>query len=77
MFAQPSSPGEWAEHAIHGDQIRHFEEHGFVAGIPVLDGQQVEQLREQLARLMDPSHPGHSLFYEFHSNESNDPETRS
>ena len=75
MFEQPSSPGEWAEHAIRSDQIHHFEEHGFVSGIPVLDGQQVELLREQLARLMNPSHPGHSLFYEFHSNESKDPET--
>ncbi len=75
LFPQPSSPGEWAEHAIRSDQIRHFEEHGFVSGIPVLDGQQVELLREQLARLMNPSHPGHSLFYEFHSNESIDPET--
>ena len=31
---------------------------------------QIEVLRDELARLMDPAHPGHELFYEFHSNES-------
>ena len=28
-----------------------------------------------LAGLMDPSHPGHHLFYEYHTNESKDPNT--
>ena len=33
----------------------------------------IEILREELAGLFDPQHPGHELFYEFHSNESPDP----
>jgi hypothetical protein len=28
-----------------------------------------------LSLLIDPSHPGHDLFYEFHSNESAEPST--
>ena len=35
----------------------------------------MEILRQELAELLDPTHPGHSLFYEYHSNESSDPDT--
>ena len=42
-------------------------------GIRILDERQVEMLRGELAGLLDPHHPGHELFYEYHSNESIDP----
>jgi ectoine hydroxylase-related dioxygenase (phytanoyl-CoA dioxygenase family) len=35
----------------------------------------VERIRKELAEIADPKHPGHKLFYEFHSNESTDPST--
>jgi hypothetical protein len=44
-----------------------------LSGIRILDDDQVEQLREELKDLMNPTSEGHSLFYEFHSNESLDP----
>ena len=75
LFMQPTTRDQWSDHAISRPQLDHFEKHGFVSGIPVLQPEQVEVFREQLSRLMDPSHPGNSLFYEFHSNESNDPDT--
>jgi hypothetical protein len=34
----------------------------------------VETLRKELTDLADPKHPGHELFYEYHSNESTDPD---
>jgi ectoine hydroxylase-related dioxygenase (phytanoyl-CoA dioxygenase family) len=34
----------------------------------------VETLRKELVDLADPKHPGHELFYEYHSNESTDPD---
>ena len=40
---------------------------------PLVFAGEVDVLREQLALLTDASHPGHSLFYEYHSNESADP----
>jgi ectoine hydroxylase-related dioxygenase (phytanoyl-CoA dioxygenase family) len=55
------------------EQVAHFEQQGYVAGVRILDDDQVDVLREQLALLVDPKHPGHDLFYEFHSNESADP----
>ena len=36
---------------------------------------QVEVLNKELAEIADPAHPGHALFYEFHSNESADPDS--
>lgn len=57
------------------EQLEHFREHGYVAGIRLCDGRQVDALREALARLADTAHPGHGLFHEYHSNESTNPDT--
>jgi len=55
-------------------QIHQFQEQGYLSGIRILDDEQVEILREELLEIMDPQHPGHHLLYEFHSNESEDPD---
>ncbi len=60
---------------LSAEQLAFYEEHGYVAGIRVLDGAQIEALRAELQDLTDPDHPGNELFYEFHSNESSDPNT--
>src|SRR5215211_1348009 len=61
-------------YALTNDQVAFYHEHGYIAGIKVLDDEQINALREELAALADPAHPGHELFYEFHANESADPE---
>lgn len=55
------------------EQVEQFHELGYVSGIRVLSEDQVEQLRSELAELVDPAHPGNELFYEYNSNESVDP----
>ena len=70
LFNRPDSPGEWMDYALSRRQLDSFEENGFLAGIPMLEPDQLEQLRAELAKVLDPSHPGNSLFYEFHLNES-------
>ena len=75
LFPQPASPEEWAAHQLSPDQIAHFVEHGYVAGIQLLDDAQIEALRGALAEMTDPEHNGHELFYEYHSNESDHPDT--
>jgi ectoine hydroxylase-related dioxygenase (phytanoyl-CoA dioxygenase family) len=60
---------------LNAAQVGFFHEHGYLAGVRVLSDAQVEILRGELVALMDPSHPGRSLFYEYHSNESPDPST--
>ena len=55
------------------DQVRFYRDNGYLAGVKVLGDEQLAVLRNELAELIDPAHPGHELFYEFHANESADP----
>jgi ectoine hydroxylase-related dioxygenase (phytanoyl-CoA dioxygenase family) len=73
LFRWPTNAEAWNQYRLSIDQIDFFHEHGYLAGIRALNDEQVETLRRELAELIDPNHPGHHLFYEFHSNESTDP----
>lgn len=75
LFHWPASPEEWQQYELKQEQIDFFRQYGFVSGIKMLDEKQVEAIRNELAEIADPTHPGHELFYEFHSNESTDPST--
>lgn len=56
-------------------QIDFFEANGYVSKVRILSELQVERLRSELADLFDPQHDGHELWHEYHSNESDDPDT--
>ncbi len=73
LFARPTSPEDWQQYQISEDEIAFFWENGYVSGIPVLNDEQVDVLRADLERLVNPSEPGNELFHEYHSNESADP----
>jgi ectoine hydroxylase-related dioxygenase (phytanoyl-CoA dioxygenase family) len=73
LFRMPQTPKEWQPYRLTEQQVQFFHENGYLSGIPLLTDEQVEVLRSQLAEIIDPRHPGNHLFYEFHSNESNDP----
>ncbi len=70
LFKWPTCKEEWEQYRLSEDQVRHFHEFGYVSGIKLLDVHVIDQLREELDQLVNPEHPGNSLFYEFHSNES-------
>lgn len=55
------------------DQVEHYREFGYVSGMKGLTEAQADQLLAELTPIMDPAHPGNSLFHEFHTNESPDP----
>ena len=74
LFQLPATPAEWQPYRLSAEQVAFFHEHGYLAGLRLLSEAQVETLRNQLVELMDPAHPQHALFYEFHSNESVDPQ---
>jgi ectoine hydroxylase-related dioxygenase (phytanoyl-CoA dioxygenase family) len=63
-----------SRYQLTDDQVRFYEENGYLAGVKMLDEEQLNALREELAALVDPAHPGHELFYEFNANESADPQ---
>ena len=75
MFNLPKTREEWEPYKLNAEQIAHYHENGYLSGIKLLDEGQVDILREELNQIMDPKHPGHHLFYEFHSNESQDPDS--
>ena len=73
LFYWPTTASEWAPYRLSTEQIAFFHENGYLAGIKMLEEEQVDRLLKELEEVMDPQHPLHSLFYEFHSNESTDP----
>ena len=75
LFNWPGSPEEWEQYKLSDAQVEFFKVNGFLSGVKMLDNRQVERIRTELAEIANPKHPGHELFYEFHSNESTDPST--
>jgi ectoine hydroxylase-related dioxygenase (phytanoyl-CoA dioxygenase family) len=66
--------GDRRSFSLTEEQVDFYRENGYLAGVKVLNDEQLEVLRGQLAELIDPAGvPGHELFYEFHANESADP----
>src|SRR5213083_3379250 len=75
LFLLPTSPEDWNRYRLTKDQIEFFHTNGYLAGIRLLNDEQIAVLRGELTDLINPNHPGHHLFYEFHSNEAIDPAT--
>ena len=75
LFHWPTSKSDWEKFKLTDKQVSFFNDNGFLAGIKMLDDAQVNFLRNELSEVADTSHPAHSLYYEFHSNESADPST--
>jgi len=73
LFKQPKNKEEWDQYRLSDEEVSHFHEQGYVAGIQLLNDAQVEVLRNDLDEILNPEHPAHHLFYEFHSNESENP----
>jgi hypothetical protein len=69
----PTRRADWDRYRLSEEQLKFFDANGYLAGIRILDDRQVDVLLAELAELVDPFHPGNSLFYEYNSNESVDP----
>ena len=63
-----------SRYRLSKEQVEFYHEYGYLAGIRMLNDKQLAALRQELASLVDPTHPGHELFYEFNANESADPQ---
>ncbi len=74
IFKQPQSDEEWEQYKLSDEQIEYYNEFGYVSGIKLLEDWQVDVLNKELAEIVNPQHPAHHLFYEFHSNESANPD---
>jgi Phytanoyl-CoA dioxygenase (PhyH) len=74
LFKWPETKDEWEQYKLSKEQLEFFDEYGYLSTIKLLEDWQVDKLNVELAEIADPAHPAHHLFYEFHSNESSDPE---
>lgn len=74
LFPRLSAEAAWERYALPEASVAFFREHGYLSNIKLLEDEQVERLRGELEDLARPDHPGHHLFYEYHSNESGDPD---
>jgi len=75
LFKHPANREDWEPYRLTKEQVEFFHHRGYLAGLRIFSDQQIETLRTELMELIAPKHPGHDLFYEFHSNESTDPAT--
>jgi len=73
LFTWPRTRAEWDQFRLSDEQVASYHEQGYLAGVKLLDERQIERLRGELQGLFDPRHEGHELWYEYHTNESADP----
>jgi len=73
LFPQASTARDWDQYRLTDEQVAQFHRDGFLAGIRILNERQIEVLRSELADLVQAGHDGSELWYEYHSNESGDP----
>ncbi|MEM9352771.1 MAG: phytanoyl-CoA dioxygenase family protein [Planctomycetota bacterium] len=72
LFPGMDSPDVYERYALTDEQVKTYHERGYVAGMRLLDEQQIEALRAELADVMRPDHDGVELWHEFFANESGD-----
>ncbi|TRX60627.1 phytanoyl-CoA dioxygenase family protein [Fulvivirga sp. M361] len=73
LFPKLSAKETWETYKLPDEQVAHFNEFGYLHNVKLLEENQVDHLKQELDEIMDPDHPRHHLFYEFHTNESEDP----
>ena len=75
LVSLPKSRVEWEHYKLTDEQVAFYHEQGYLAGVRILSDEQISKLRAELIEFFDPKHPGHELWYEYHTNESNKPDT--
>ena len=65
MFPWPETKNNWDKYRLTEKQVDFFNDNGYLAGIKMLNDDQIVFLRKELAELVNPSHEGNSLFYCF------------
>jgi ectoine hydroxylase-related dioxygenase (phytanoyl-CoA dioxygenase family) len=75
LLKLPRRRDEWERYRLTDEQVAFYHEQGYLTGVRILTDEQIAKLRTELAEFFDPRHPGHELWYEYHTNESNSPDT--
>jgi hypothetical protein len=75
LFGWPRTRDEWDALRLSEEQLQQFREDGFLSNVPMLDAPQLDVLRNEVRELSESGHAGQEYWYEYHSNESTDPDT--
>ena len=75
LFRSLESQADYDAYRLTEEQVAFYQTNGYLRGIRVLNDEQVEALRDELAAFFESDHAGHEYWYEYHSNESSDPGT--
>lgn len=73
LFQSPKTSEAWNAFRLTQEQVDFFNQHGYLPKVKILEPEQIEMLRAELANFFDPQHEGRELWYEYHTNESGDP----
>lgn len=75
LFTPVQDKSEWSKYLLTDDQVRQFWKDGFLLNIPLLTPDQCQKIKEDYKYFMGPekAHPGMDMMYEYHSNQSGDP----
>ncbi len=74
VFPRPASTEEWNRYRLTDEQVAFYRRNGYLAGVRILTDEQIAALRTELEEFFTPDHDGRELWYEYHSNESGDPD---
>jgi len=74
LFPALDAASDISSWKLDAEQLQFFREHGYLSGVRVLDEAQVDAMCRELQGFFDPEHVGSELWYEYHSNESTDPD---
>ena len=72
IFPAPSAD-DFERYRLSDEQLAFYEENGYLDKVKILDDAQIEALREELRAFFHADHDGKELWYEYHANESGDP----
>jgi ectoine hydroxylase-related dioxygenase (phytanoyl-CoA dioxygenase family) len=75
LITLPKTRDDWEQYKLTDEQVAFYHEQGYLAGVRILDDSQIAKLQAELIEFFDPEHPGHDLWYEYHTNESTKPDT--
>ena len=75
LYPAIESVADLSDLRLSQEQLDRYEQNGFVHGVRLLNDTQISALRDELQTFFNAEHEGRELWYEYHSNESNTPDT--
>ena len=72
LFPGLAGHDQWDALRLSDEQVEFFHEHGYLAGVRLLDDRQIDWLNNELEEFFEEGHVGQELWYEYHRNESNE-----